>query len=316
VVQYSEGGRTCGIKLPSGEGGKGGGKRGIVEEFSSDAQRRLLRLVNSFDQRAHAAKLYRFITLTYPKEFPAARATKTHLDAVIKRFERQWGPRGLVWKLEAQRRGAPHYHLLLLMGSEATLQELNWWAENWCEVIGEPLYGDCWKVHMGAAGGNSRQCVEAVRDWNGVAVYCGKYLAKPCGNTDEWQAPGRWWGVRRRELLPIETRVEDVDREVGIKARRVLRKLYERQSTGWCKLLVDRKGRWVPSPSSPRITVKDARRWQGEEWCKVVPIRRRWRSSRGGINIFMDYAEFLRVVGWAMTECGCDTCDVDGPVPF
>lgn len=58
------------------------------------------------------------ITLTYPGDWevvaPDGEAVKAHLQAFFKRFARAWG-RDLVgiWKMEFQRRGAPHFHLLM-----------------------------------------------------------------------------------------------------------------------------------------------------------------------------------------------------------
>jgi hypothetical protein len=59
------------------------------------------------------------LTLTYPGDWlPVAASPKVckgHLDALGKRFAREYG-RALVgvWKREFQRRGAPHYHLLMV----------------------------------------------------------------------------------------------------------------------------------------------------------------------------------------------------------
>ncbi len=57
------------------------------------------------------------ITLTYPGDWltvaPSADAVKrVHFKALAKRWQRNWGhPLRCVWKLEFQRRGAPHLHL-------------------------------------------------------------------------------------------------------------------------------------------------------------------------------------------------------------
>ena len=313
VVSWSVGGRAVGVKIPGQKGGLGGGARGVVEEFSKASQLRLLRLVNSFDQGRVDVGHFRFVTLTYPREFPAARASKKDLDTMLKRFERAWGHRGMIWKLEPQRRGAPHYHLLVLMGSQDTgMAELTWWAGNWCEVIGEPPHGDCWKVHMGAAGGNNKQCVEVVRDWGGVAAYCGKYLAKPCWAGEDWQAPGRWWGVRRRELLPVRIETVEVPKAAATLIRRTLVRWVRRQPTGmaWARNGCDGVLR------GPRLKVpaKIAGEW---EWSKL--ILRKWRRSTGGCNVFMAAVEFLRLCGWAFKLLGLDRCAIDAgpdPVPF
>lgn len=56
------------------------------------------------------------VTLTYPKAWevvaPDGESVKKHLDQFRKRYERAWGHRLVcVWKMEFQRRGAPHFHL-------------------------------------------------------------------------------------------------------------------------------------------------------------------------------------------------------------
>lgn len=58
------------------------------------------------------------VTLTYPGDWvavaPDGPTVKRHLKAFFQRYERAWSEkwRG-VWKLEFQRRGAPHFHLLM-----------------------------------------------------------------------------------------------------------------------------------------------------------------------------------------------------------
>lgn len=58
-----------------------------------------------------------FLTLTYPSKWqvvaPTSTSAKRHLLALRKRFERQFNrPFFALWKMEFQRRGAPHFHLL------------------------------------------------------------------------------------------------------------------------------------------------------------------------------------------------------------
>lgn len=58
------------------------------------------------------------ITLTYPGDWetvaPNGEVVKKHLEAFFMRFERAWGYSPLViWKMEFQRRGAPHFHLFM-----------------------------------------------------------------------------------------------------------------------------------------------------------------------------------------------------------
>ena len=58
------------------------------------------------------------VTLTYPGKWedvaPNGPTVKKHLEAFYTRYERAWGENIVcVWKLEFQRRGAPHIHILM-----------------------------------------------------------------------------------------------------------------------------------------------------------------------------------------------------------
>lgn len=58
------------------------------------------------------------VTLTYPDDWltvaPTRLAVQRHFAMLERRFVRAWGePVVCLWKLEYQRRGAPHYHLLM-----------------------------------------------------------------------------------------------------------------------------------------------------------------------------------------------------------
>ncbi len=61
-------------------------------------------------------RLPAMLTLTYPGDWltvaPDAETVKRHFTALAKRYERAWGePLIGPWKLEFQRRGAPHFHI-------------------------------------------------------------------------------------------------------------------------------------------------------------------------------------------------------------
>lgn len=72
------------------------------------------------------------ITLTYPGDWevvaPDGEAVKMHLRALFKRFARAWGRDWVgIWKMEFQRRGAPHFHLL--MGVPGWVARAGEWAD-------------------------------------------------------------------------------------------------------------------------------------------------------------------------------------------
>jgi hypothetical protein len=274
----------------------------------------MLRVVNSIDRGSCQAGEFAFVTLTYPREFPTAAASKPHLDQLLKRFERQWGCRWLIWKLEPQLRGAPHYHLLVYMGAGFDAASLcSWVAQSWHEIAGADDANHL-KWHLGQLG--NRPCVEQVRDWQGVANYAGKYLGKISDGGEEWTHPGRYWGQRRSELAPITIITQDVDRAVAIKFRRVLVRAYEKQLTGWLYVTGKKTMRgkhkagyrvhrrdWAPGGDVRKLTPAYLAERAETIEREIRPQFRRWPGGRGGASMFMAAATVERLMKWALQSC-------------
>jgi hypothetical protein len=72
--------------------------------------------------------------------------------------------------------------------------------------------------------------VERVRTWGGVMSYCAKYLAKCDAHFLSDVAFGRSWGIFNRAAVPWARLVDiDLDGEVGVRVRRVMRRYLERR---------------------------------------------------------------------------------------
>lgn len=84
-------------------------KRGKVTGFSRKSRKNLLELFASLKPQKKTV----FITLTYPAKFPDPKTAKAHLRAFIERLRRLSDTACGVWRLEFQKRGAPHFHLLM-----------------------------------------------------------------------------------------------------------------------------------------------------------------------------------------------------------
>lgn len=174
----------------------GGGRRGQISGFSRGSRRRLMVLMSKIPE---SAKLPLFVTLTYPERFPSPLESKKHLENLIKRLKRAFPDVGLIWKLEPQERGAPHYHMLV-WGIE--LQKLSiWMPTNWYQVAG---YGDIlhYRWHSGLLGRGNLHCVQAVRSHKGVIAYASKYLGKPF-EISGWKNSGRYWAVVQPKNIPF-----------------------------------------------------------------------------------------------------------------
>lgn len=215
-------GSYCRVRIFKGTKGQklGGGIRGEIQEFSKQSARRLRYFIFSLDS---PPKL--FITLTYPEDYPPVIRTKIHLDKFFTYLKRWLIRRKIkysaIWKLEFQKRGAPHYHILMYTDYEFTYSELtllrNFISHIWYFVVGS---GD--EKHLKA--GTQVKVVKSKRE---LVSYVTKYVAKPeQGNGEK---TGRFWGVRCRENLPIaQSQLVYLNRSEYIALRRLVKRWLKR----------------------------------------------------------------------------------------
>lgn len=173
--------------VSGGRGNPDPPKRGAVTTFSDASRRRMVRLIARLGDAVPI-----FVTLTYGKEWPHdPRVWEVHRTTWFKRLAYLHPSYSAVWRLEPQKRGAPHYHLLLYGG----FLDWKWLARSWAECT-----GDTSPEHL-AAGTK----VEKLRSAKGAAFYASKYMAKSVLEElpDYWSRPGRWWGVHNRANLPF-----------------------------------------------------------------------------------------------------------------
>lgn len=175
----------------------GGGLRGKIALFSQQSRRRMIRLLAQWPSRSQLMALGHggvyALTLTYPAEFPTARASKKHLKRFFKRLKRAAPGCFGVWKLEPQKRGAPHFHLLVCgLGVEDDGKVdvrgwREWLSRTWYEVVAS---GDLRHLYAGTQ-------LQKVRSERGAVGYASKYAAKVIAPEDAagWVEPGRFWGV-------------------------------------------------------------------------------------------------------------------------
>lgn len=218
----------------------GGGKRGIVSGFSSASRRRLWSLLMRLDR----SYLPLFVTLTFHNHWPDDVPTlKRMLDTLFKRLRRRYPQASAIWKLEYQRRGAPHFHLLLWGFPHG---DKDWIAGAWVEIVrhytGEDSeYIHLW--HLGRLGNGNQHCVQPVKSWRGVRAYAAKYLTKVevVANAEgEIIHTGRMWGVHNRNLIPWRYLVYAVAGASLRRWRRVVRALFSRRGVALPWLYRDR----------------------------------------------------------------------------
>jgi hypothetical protein len=172
--------------------GMGQSKRGKVRGFSRKSRQRFLAFVAMLRKDA----LPLFVTLTYPEWWPVEWQTwKDDLDKFIKNHVmRKWPGAAVIWKLEPQERGAPHFHLMI-WGVPYMPKE--WLAETWYKVAGT---NDPKHLQAGTR-------VERARSFRGVMCYAGKkYMGKEVTLPAGWEHVGRFWGAcggRKRKKFPL-----------------------------------------------------------------------------------------------------------------
>lgn len=237
--------RVKSLTIGPGEGKTATSRRGAVAEWSRPSRLRMVETMCSLDWGPivapdQAGWRPSMVTLTLPGDWltfaPTGQAFKQLMRAFLERWRRRWGTWRGVWKLEFQRRGAPHLHLYQATPTGPEFRE--WLSRAWYEVVGS---GD--ERHLRA--GTGVDWGEGIRasDPKRLAVY---FLKRATGHNlgidkeyqhrvpFEWggvnedgergpegTGPGRFWGYRGLDRCEAEV---ELDRQQFFQARRLLRR--------------------------------------------------------------------------------------------
>lgn len=169
-------------------------KRGRIKGFSAKSRLRMMRFMARLRMKGVRAT---FITLTF-KGYPSNEVAKMALHAFLQRIKRRAAAASCVWRMEFQKRGSLHFHLLCF--------NLPYWP--WQELL--QAWKDCSRQHI------ARIDIQIVKSRKGVMNYVSKYIAKVSkgiGKTFFIHAPylhagrkwrkGRYWGYHNKAALPI-----------------------------------------------------------------------------------------------------------------
>ena len=267
-------GRLFKISAETIEERAGGGKRGKVNPFSHASRLRLLSYMHKIKPLKGGNFHATFITLTYGQIFPSPTMAKRHLDNFLKRLRRRWLYCSGFWRFEFQKRGAPHFHLVLFglpflpSGTLAT-----WWGE----TIGKQF----WDTSATLAREPFTR-IEAIKSHKQAARYVSKYVAK-CDDggfnflaylTDEGEfihpqtgeiskSIGRWWGVFNSIWLPL-----DVVKEMALKwgSRDVFYNLRRAAGRLWKGRNNHSKSGWTLFSDNPYEWLRYAEYLEKERW--------------------------------------------------
>lgn len=244
------------------------GAVGEIREWSARSRSRLSEMVGSLDysewlQRDGALAM---VTLTLPGDWLAVAPDGKTFKKLLKRFELRWrravGSWVCLWKLEFQRRGAPHWHALMrvpaLVGRQ-TFEE--WLGTTWADCAGASKEIDRCRISDRSESSEYSRHVAAHSDGHAVD-FSGKdfsdprrislyFLGHSAKTTDgkeyqhivpeAWQepgkGPGRFWGYAGLESAARE--IEITERDV-VQAARILRKV--KRARAWTVAVLREQG--------------------------------------------------------------------------
>jgi hypothetical protein len=217
----------------------------VVTEWSRKSRARMVRTFANLDYAPLDRKgcVPGMVTLTYPGDWlavaPSGRVVKRHLRAFGERWFRAFGWRLVgLWKLEFQRRGAPHFHLYVPVpalapdpaGGLGMVTFEAWLSSTWADVVG--AVGEERVRHLAAGTGVDFGAASRFTDHRRLGIYFLKHSTKTEDGKgyqhdvpEAWQtqdtAPGRFWGFWG---LDSTVRTVEVDRGQWVRLRRLARR--------------------------------------------------------------------------------------------
>lgn len=169
-----------------------GKKRGKVRTFSAKARARLFAEFAKVD-RSKVARHPRFLTLTYHHEWPADPTEQyRQLELLWSAYKRKAPRAGAIWKREFQKRGAPHWHLIIFNGSWVPRE---WIAATWTRIV-DP--GNAAHERAGTK-------IERCRSWDESGRYVAKYIGK-ADDSPASESIGKVWGRLSEAYIPSTVR--------------------------------------------------------------------------------------------------------------
>jgi hypothetical protein len=120
----------------------------VITEWSRKSRAAMCRTFAQLDYTplVECGRVPAMVTLTYPGDresvAPDGASVKRHMMLWRKRFQREWGERArYIWKLEFQRRGAPHIHLWMAPPDtvcRSGRKFRDWLSQEWADIVAHP----------------------------------------------------------------------------------------------------------------------------------------------------------------------------------
>lgn len=218
------------------------GSGGVITEWSRKSRSAMCRTFAELDYSplVESDRVPAMVTLTYPGDWevvaPDGASVKRHMVLWRKRFQREYGePARYIWKLEFQRRGAPHIHLWTappMSPGRSGRGFAQWLSETWAEVVDHPNPVQKARHRLAGTAIDVRSGLKAC-DPKRLAIYFTKHSSPNLHGDKEYQhvvpepwrragrGPGRFWGVYG---LKKAIAVVEVAQDAYLSARRIVRR--------------------------------------------------------------------------------------------
>jgi hypothetical protein len=225
------------------------------------------------------------ITLTYPKEW--SKRWQRDLKSFFQRLERIWPGASLVWRLEFQKRRAPHFHCFLfgLYSKRERNDFKEWIAEAWADVVDS----DEKAKHVQAG----TSC-EDIRTRAGAMSYAAGGYASKMSQTLPGEHVGRYWGVLGRSRLPLGKVIEF---EIPRQAEKVIKRTFRR-----FQVAMKRKSQVGKLARKLKVSFAEVmNRRAAQELSNEKLFKMRLRNN-GTVNLFCDVPQMARYVDWEIEK--------------
>jgi hypothetical protein len=236
----------------------GGGERGIITTFSRKSRGRLLLRM----AQLHDAEKGHFVTLTYPGQFPTDPLVfKRHLKIWVQRLRRKYPTARAIWRLEFQKRHAPHYHMLVFGIPDRVTDVREWCALSWYKVVGS---NDTRHLRAGIRVDRIENRAHAMR-------YAAKYAAKVDGQDLEGDYGRRWGHFGGCNFDALET--------IPLSAGQFFE--LQRQTNKWLNSRLDAHGRKMRGAHRAHARATSTQRNRAQTWFGLGDAS---QAARSGID--------------------------------
>lgn len=171
-----------------------------IKGFSLNARMRMMRMFSMVDYDSYQTPI--FISATFHFDFKLERIfVKKTLDNFMKRLKRNLPSFDHIWKLELQKREAPHFHFMILFREKKTKINFNKIKEtiknNWLEL----KFCSCEHCQEHAI------MTKKVNTYKHAMIYISKEIAKVSQNNLKCDI-GNYWNHSRKIRIKLYEKIE------------------------------------------------------------------------------------------------------------